>query len=115
MDCLKKVGMDGFASRQIEHKRRLLARAGRDVAFGARAMADRKRARMEQAAARLDALSPLSTLARGYAVARGVEGETLGSTRDFAPGMAFSLMLRDGVVKATTDAVERGATRARAR
>ena len=103
------------ASRQIEHKRRLVARAGRDVAFGARAMADRKRARMEQGAARLDALSPLSTLARGYAVARGVEGETLGSTRDFAPGMAFSLMLRDGVVKATTDAVERGGTRARAR
>ena len=59
----------------------------------------------------LDALSPLSTLARGYAVARGVEGETLASTRDFAPGMAFSLMLRDGIVRATADAVERGARR----
>ncbi|HET7459284.1 MAG TPA: exodeoxyribonuclease VII large subunit, partial [Gemmatimonadaceae bacterium] len=96
------------ATRQVEHKRRLLERAGRDVGVGARALAERKRARMQNAAARLDALSPLSTLARGYAVARGVDGETLGSTRDFAPGMAFSLLLRDGAVRATADGVERG-------
>lgn len=96
------------STRQVERKRRSLDRAARDVAAAGRAHAERKRTRMQTAAARLDALSPLSTLARGYAVARGSEGETLASARDFSPGMSFGLLLRDGAVRATADAVERG-------
>jgi len=49
----------------------------------------------------LHALSPLATLARGYAVARDANGETLASVARFSPGSPFSLLLRDGVVEAT--------------
>jgi exodeoxyribonuclease VII large subunit len=51
---------------------------------------------------RLNALSPLAVLARGYAVARDDGGTTLGSTADFAPARDFQLLLRDGIVRATT-------------
>lgn len=62
---------------------------------------ERRRARVESVAARLHALSPLATLARGYAVARDANGETLASVARFSPGSPFSLLLRDGVVEAT--------------
>ena len=55
---------------------------------------------LETIAGRLNALSPLATLARGYAVARGRDGATLGSAAAFHDGMAFDLIVRDGVVPA---------------
>ena len=63
------------------------------------------RARSERLGAlsgRLHALSPLATLERGYAVARGTDGHTLASASDFSPDMAFTLRLRDGEVSAET-------------
>jgi exodeoxyribonuclease VII large subunit len=51
-------------------------------------------------AARLNALSPLATLARGYAVARDAEGRALTSARQFPPGLEFHLILHDGRVDA---------------
>jgi exodeoxyribonuclease VII large subunit len=56
-------------------------------------------------AGRLNALSPLATLERGYAVARGADGATRASIRDFAAGEPFTLRVRDGEVDATTVAV----------
>jgi len=56
-------------------------------------------------AGRLNALSPLATLERGYAVARAEQGATLTSATQFVEGHAFTLRLRDGEVDATTRAV----------
>ena len=64
---------------------------------------------MTALAGRLHALSPLSTLERGYAVARGADGRTLGSVGNFIPGQPFTLRLRDGDVEATTVATRRRA------
>ena len=50
--------------------------------------------------ARLDALSPLSVLARGYAVARDAEGRVLRRVAQFPPGRAFRLRVTDGEVPA---------------
>lgn len=55
-------------------------------------------------AGRLNALSPLATLERGYGVARGADGATLASIADFAPGRGFTLRVRDGEVDATANA-----------
>jgi exodeoxyribonuclease VII large subunit len=57
---------------------------------------------MSALAGRLNVLSPLATLERGYSVAIGAAGETLASRDRFAPGRAFTLRLRDGEVDATT-------------
>jgi exodeoxyribonuclease VII large subunit len=61
-----------------------------------------KKASIGTAAARLNALSPLATLSRGYAVARDEDGTALTSARDFTPELDFELLLHDGRVKART-------------
>ena len=61
---------------------------------------ERRRARLGALGGSLNALTPLATLQRGYAVARDGEGRALTSTSAFAPDMPFDLVLRDGVVAA---------------
>ncbi|MGH7650604.1 MAG: exodeoxyribonuclease VII large subunit [Gemmatimonadaceae bacterium] len=70
-----------------------------------RVVAD-KRTRVTTAAAQLNALSPLATLARGYAVARDRDGRALTSARQFKTGEDFQLLLRDGAIDATTKSRE---------
>ena len=89
--------------------RRDLRRLAGDLSIRARRSVERRRARVQQVAGRIDALSPLNTLARGYAVARDAQGHALGSATAFAPGQPFALVLRDGEVDATANAVRPGA------
>jgi exodeoxyribonuclease VII large subunit len=65
-----------------------------------------KKSVIATSAARLNALSPLATLSRGYAVARDLDGHALTSARQFNPGDAFELLLHDGSVNAETKSVE---------
>jgi exodeoxyribonuclease VII large subunit len=58
------------------------------------------------AAGRLNALSPLATLSRGYAVVRDRKGSALTSTRQFKAGLDFELLLHDGKVGAKATDVE---------
>jgi len=57
-------------------------------------------ARVAAGAARLDALSPLRVLERGYAVARTPDGKVLRRVAQFTPGSAFRLRLTDGEIPA---------------
>jgi exodeoxyribonuclease VII large subunit len=77
-----------------------LHRAGRALAALSTRGMERRRARVQTLAGRLDALSPLATLERGYAVARDQSGQVLASVRQFGAGMDFRLTLRDGDVNA---------------
>jgi exodeoxyribonuclease VII large subunit len=61
-----------------------------------------KRSVIGTAAARLNALSPLATLSRGYAVARDADGSALTSARQFKRGLEFELLLHDGSINAET-------------
>ena len=63
--------------------------------------------RLAMLSGRLHALSPLATLERGYAVALDAEGRTLGSVGDFRADMAFTLRVRDGIVRADARSVQR--------
>jgi exodeoxyribonuclease VII large subunit len=71
---------------------------------------DRRRERLAALAATLEALSPLSVLERGYAVARTGEGRVLKRVEDFPPGRVFTLRVVDGTVRAEARgaAVEEG-------
>jgi exodeoxyribonuclease VII large subunit len=51
---------------------------------------------------KLDALSPLATLKRGYSVARTGDGQILRSVSDFVKGDSFMLRVSDGEVIAET-------------
>ena len=55
------------------------------------------------ASGRLDALSPLGTLARGFAVPRDASGRVLRRTTDFRAGDAITLRVVDGVVPARVE------------
>jgi exodeoxyribonuclease VII large subunit len=79
---------------------------GREAVFNARfdlrAAAERalrvRREGLARTAARLQALSPLNVLSRGYAVPLGDGGRVLRRAEDFAPGAPFDLRVADGVV-----------------
>ncbi|HIC15973.1 MAG TPA: exodeoxyribonuclease VII large subunit, partial [Gemmatimonadetes bacterium] len=47
---------------------------------------------------KLDALSPLATLRRGYSVASTGDGQILKSVRNFVKGDSFTLRVSDGEV-----------------
>ena len=78
------------------------------MAFPATGLAPRHAA-LAALAGRLDALSPLATLGRGYAVARSLTGVAMASVDDFTPGRAFDVLLKDGAVRATATARRSGA------
>ena len=78
---------------------------GDGLSVRARRLVERRRARVQQVAGRLEALSPLAVLARGFSVARGEGGGTLAHRAAFIPGTAFDLLLRDGRVHARTESV----------
>jgi exodeoxyribonuclease VII large subunit len=65
-----------------------------------------KRSIIGTSAGRLNALSPLATLSRGYAVARNTDGGALTSVRQFKRGLEFELLLHDGSIAAETKSVE---------
>ena len=82
-----------------------LRQFSRDLAVRSLRSVERRRARVQELAARLETLSPLATLSRGYAVALNEKGGALPSAALFKPGLHFALELRDGRVHATADEV----------
>ncbi|WP_337170481.1 exodeoxyribonuclease VII large subunit [Gemmatimonas aurantiaca] len=89
------------AVRREERAAASLVQVRKRLALMATRVVDRRRARIETLAGQLQALSPLATLARGFAVARGADGATLNRREQFAPGAPFELWLQDGIVDAT--------------
>jgi exodeoxyribonuclease VII large subunit len=99
---------------QVNGARRRIERAVRGVLATRRRGADlrprlvralevrigRERGRLEGLAGRLNALSPLATLDRGYAIPLTEDGHLLRTTADFVPGQEFNLRVRDGRVEA---------------
>jgi exodeoxyribonuclease VII large subunit len=92
------------ATRRIRDAHSTLTRSARHVHRSASVSVERRAARLSAAAARVQALSPLATLARGYAVARDINGgPALTTAAQFAPGRPFDLVLIDGRVRARVE------------
>jgi exodeoxyribonuclease VII large subunit len=89
------------AKRREDRAVAALSQVQKRLGLAAQRVVERKRSRIELLAGQLHALSPLSTLSRGFAVARTPEGATLSSWKQFVPGAPFDLWLRDGIVAAT--------------
>lgn len=99
------VTISAATDQRVQGAGRVLRQFSRDIAVHSQRAVERRRARVQEVAGRLEALSPLATLARGYAVARGDRGDALSSASRFAVGMPFALQLRDGRVHAVADEV----------
>jgi exodeoxyribonuclease VII large subunit len=83
---------------RLGHER--LARTGDLLSAEMQVILHRRRARVDQLARALGALSPLAVLARGYAIARDEQGRLLRGREQFAPHLDFILTLSDGTVPA---------------
>lgn len=66
----------------------------------------REQSRLGQSLARLETLSPLAVLGRGYALAYGADGRLLHSSQDTAPGQAIRIRLARGAIGATVTEIE---------
>lgn len=99
--------------RLARSQERLVALEGRQQAAAVRKV-ERSRARLAQAAGRLDALSPLAVLTRGYAIARK-DHLAVRTPSDVTVGDRLELLLAEGVipVEVVDDAVSRAAGPAR--
>lgn len=114
--ALERARLRAFGQAMATHSRRALSRkqsrieALRPVlaAFPVAQLAPR-RGDLAALAGRLDALSPLATLGRGYAVARSLDGQAMASVTEFRAGQPFDVLLADGAVRATTTARRSGA------
>lgn len=71
----------------------------------------RFRYEVSQRAARLEDLSPLAILARGYAIARTPGGAVVGSVGAAVPGEPLEVALADGYLDCTVNAIREGAPR----
>jgi exodeoxyribonuclease VII large subunit len=99
---LARRDMAAALSARVRRERNELRRMPQMLARLTSHRVQQKRAQLGAFAARLNALSPLAVLGRGYAVAKDKEGRPLTSARDFTAGLEFLLMLRDGEVEAVT-------------
>ena len=72
-----------------------------------RASNDRNGARLAVSSARLNALSPLSTLARGYAVVTDADmGNTIKNIGDVSVGQRIAVRLQDGAMRCAVESKE---------
>jgi exodeoxyribonuclease VII large subunit len=83
-------------------RRQRLDRNGERLTREIRALVRARRDALARLGGKMDALSPLSTLQRGYAVPLDSDGKVLRTTRDFTPGEGFQLRVVDGRVRCET-------------
>ena len=88
----------GGARRLTSAYRQRLQRGRVGISQAMQGRIRRRSARLKEAAAAMEALSPLSTLARGYAVPLDANGRLLRGVGDFVPAERFRLRVVDGNV-----------------
>ena len=88
-------------SRRIEAARDALANQRRHLAAAAGHHLAQVQERFAGLAARLDALSPLAVIARGYSVVRDASGRLVRRTDQIADGDVIEARMPDGWLRAT--------------
>ena len=82
----------------VDDKRMVLDYQREKLAAGLSQALNRERQRFGSLASKLDALSPLKVLGRGYAIPRREDGSVVRSTGDVAPGDRVKLRVADGEI-----------------
>ena len=108
--------LDGLAARPvlrdrmrfIEDRRLELDALSLRLGAAARLRVDRARASLAETGAKLDALSPLKVLGRGYAIARRADGEPLRASGEVGPGDEITLTLARGGLRCAVEEVYHG-------
>ena len=102
--------IEGYANRpsltqphtMLEPHQRLIDDSLQRLDIGLRRIVDDAQLTVERAHASLTALSPQSTLNRGYAVVQSADGHVLDDASQVSPGDGITVTLKKGVITATT-------------
>ncbi len=90
----------------VQPRRRALIEARGDLSRAIGSVLQNRRFALVRLGEKMDALSPLSTLKRGYAVPLDPTGRVLRTAADFAPGDTFQLRVLDGRIQAETKRIQ---------
>ena len=90
----RRLGDAGEA--RVRDKRRALTQAARRAALASRSLLERRALQLRALGGKLHVLSPLATLARGYAVVSDPGGQVITSIEQVGTGDAVSVRFRDG-------------------
>ena len=82
----------------VQPRREAVSRTGDRMESAVRGIATLKKARLTEVAGKMDVLSPLATLGRGYALPQNASGRILRTVEAFEKGDRFSLRVSDGSV-----------------
>jgi exodeoxyribonuclease VII large subunit len=99
--------------RRIAAQRAALGSLERRLLALGSGLCQRRRRTLETLAGKLDALSPLKVLERGYAVARGPDGQVLRSHAGLHAGDPVTVTLRDGDLRTRIEEILARAARSR--
>ena len=95
----------------VRDKRRHLSQTARRATLAASGLLERRHLHMQALAGRLNALSPLATLTRGYAVVTDRHGRVIAGVDQVSSGDHIGVRLTDGRLRARVEDVERGGPR----
>ncbi|MFO7572890.1 MAG: exodeoxyribonuclease VII large subunit [Gaiellaceae bacterium] len=101
---VRRERLSAGVRRVVTRDRERLARLGDRLRTAPRAILERRRATLDRAGARLQALSPLATLDRGYAIVRS-GGTALRETAAVSVGERLEVQLARGGLTATVEEV----------
>ena len=93
-----RVLADPFA--YLQQQSAALADCDDRLCTAAESSVSTRREKLVSLSQRLDALSPLSVLSRGYAAVFGTDGRVIKSSRSIPPGGEFEVMFADGGIRA---------------
>ena len=89
----------------VARRREVLARARQNLLLGMRSLLREERSGLEIAVGKVNALSPLSILQRGYAICRDEAGAILKDSDRVSPGARVDLTLARGELNCRVEAV----------
>ena len=101
LDFYKTQGIFAYPERMFEERKMQLLMLGQKLENNMTAKLTSDRSLLAQRTAKLEALSPLGILSRGYSVAANAEGKVISSVNDVSAGDTFTLRLSDGTLDAT--------------
>lgn len=93
---------------KINEERMYLDRLYQDLTARTARISEQKRKELGIAASKLDGLSPLGTLTRGFSVAKGKDGKVVRSVSQVQPGDTMTVLVEDGRILASVQSAEKG-------
>ena len=93
-------------TRRLDEQRRIVAQLDKRLATALRQSLQQRETRLAALAHLLDSVSPLATLARGYAIVSDAQGRVLREAGAVSPGARVHARLASGSLDCTVDAVK---------